>query len=46
MRPGSLYRTFGGEHVLFVRAPARYRGTQARALAPALLAGGQEKPRG
>ena len=45
VHPGSLYRTFGDKHALFVRALARYRETQARALAPTLLAGGPVLPR-
>jgi TetR/AcrR family transcriptional repressor of nem operon len=45
VHPGSLYRTFGDKHALFLRALARYRATQARALAPALLAGGPVLPR-
>ena len=45
MHPGSLYRTFGDKHALFLRALARYRDSQARALAPALLAGGPVLPR-
>lgn len=40
VHPGSLYRTFCDKHALFLRALGRYRDTQARALAPALLAGG------
>jgi TetR/AcrR family transcriptional repressor of nem operon len=45
VHPGSLYRTFGDKHALFLRALARYRDSQARALAPALLAGGPVLPR-
>jgi TetR/AcrR family transcriptional regulator, transcriptional repressor for nem operon len=45
VHPGSLYRTFGDKHVLFLRALARYRDSQARALAPSLLAGGPVLPR-
>lgn len=45
VHPGSLYRTFGDKHALFMRALARYRQTQAQALAPALLAGGPVLPR-
>jgi TetR/AcrR family transcriptional repressor of nem operon len=45
VHPGSLYRTFGDKHALFLRALARYRETQARPLAPALLAGGPVLPR-
>lgn len=45
VHPGSLYRAFGDKHALFVRALARYRETQARPLAPALLAGGPVLPR-
>jgi TetR/AcrR family transcriptional repressor of nem operon len=45
VHPGSLYRTFGDKHALFVRTLARYRDSQARVLAPALLAGGPVLPR-
>src|SRR4030088_2756118 len=45
VHPGSLYRTFGDKHALFLRALTRYRDSQARALAPALLAGGRVLPR-
>lgn len=45
VHPGSLYRTFGDKYVLFLRALARYRDSQARALAPSLLAGGPVLPR-
>jgi TetR/AcrR family transcriptional regulator, transcriptional repressor for nem operon len=45
VHPGSLYRTFGDKHALFLRALARYRDSQARTLAPALLAGGPVLPR-
>ena len=45
VHPGSLYRTFGDKHALFLRALARYRDSQARALAPALLARGPVLPR-
>lgn len=45
VHPGSLYRTFGDKHALFLRALDRYRQTQAQALAPALLAGGPVLPR-
>jgi len=45
VHPGSLYRAFGDKHALFLRALARYRETQARPLAPALLAGGPVLPR-
>jgi TetR/AcrR family transcriptional regulator, transcriptional repressor for nem operon len=45
LHPGSLYRTFGDKHALFLRALGRYRDSQARALAPALLAGGPVLPR-
>jgi TetR/AcrR family transcriptional repressor of nem operon len=45
VHPGSLYRTFGDKHALFLRALDRYRQTQARELAPALLAGGPVLPR-
>ena len=45
VHPGSLYRTFGDKRALFVRALAHYRDSQARSLAPALLAGGPVLPR-
>jgi TetR/AcrR family transcriptional repressor of nem operon len=45
VHPGSLYRTFGDKHALFLRALTRYRDSQARTLAPALLAGGPVLPR-
>lgn len=45
VHPGSLYRTFGDKHALFLRALDRYRQTQAKALAPALLAGGPVLPK-
>jgi TetR/AcrR family transcriptional regulator, transcriptional repressor for nem operon len=45
VHPGSLYRTFGDKHALFLRALDRYRQTQARELAPVLLAGGPVLPR-
>ena len=45
VHPGSLYRTFGDKHALFLWALGRYRETQAKALAPALLAGGPVLPR-
>ena len=40
VHPGSLYRTFGDKHALFLRALTRYRDSQALPLAPTLLAGG------
>jgi TetR/AcrR family transcriptional regulator, transcriptional repressor for nem operon len=45
VHPGSLYRTFGDKHALFLRALARYCETQAGSLAPTLLAGGPVLPR-
>jgi TetR/AcrR family transcriptional regulator, transcriptional repressor for nem operon len=45
LHPGTIYRTFGDKHTLFLRALARYRDKHARALAPALLAGGPVLPR-
>jgi TetR/AcrR family transcriptional regulator, transcriptional repressor for nem operon len=45
VHPGSLYRTFGDKHALFLRALERYRQSQALPLAPALLAGGPVLPR-
>jgi TetR/AcrR family transcriptional repressor of nem operon len=44
VHPGTIYRTFGDKHALFLRALARYRDSQACALAPALLAGGPVLP--
>ena len=32
VHPGSLYRTFGDKHVLFLRALARCRDSQARGI--------------
>lgn len=40
VHPGSLYRTFGDKHALFLRALAHYSQSQARTLVPTLLAGG------
>lgn len=45
VHPGSLYRSFGDKRALFLLALARYRDSEARALAPALLAGGPVLPR-
>jgi TetR/AcrR family transcriptional regulator, transcriptional repressor for nem operon len=45
VHPGTLYRTFNDKHTLFLRALARYRDSQACALAPALMAGGPVLPR-
>ena len=45
VHPGSLYRTFGDKHALFLHALERYRQSQARSLAAALLAGGPVLPR-
>src|ERR1700751_6489595 len=45
VHPGSLYRTFGDKNALFLGALERYRQSQARPLAPALLAGGPVLPR-
>ena len=45
VHPGSLYRTFGDKHGLFLAALAHYRDSRARALAPALLEGGPVLPR-
>src|ERR1700722_11523605 len=45
VHPGSLYRTFGDKHALFLHALERYRQSQALPLAPALLAGGPVLPR-
>jgi TetR/AcrR family transcriptional repressor of nem operon len=43
--PESLYQAFGDKHNLFLRALERYRDSQARALAPALLSEGLVLPR-
>src|ERR1700754_3227624 len=43
--PGSLYRTFGDKHGLFLRAIEHYRDTLSRRLAPMLLEGGPVLPR-
>src|SRR5215470_1382631 len=45
LHPGTLYRTFGDKHALFLRALAHYRDSQARRLAPFLLSGGAVLPR-
>ncbi|WP_326569205.1 TetR/AcrR family transcriptional regulator [Amycolatopsis rhabdoformis] len=45
VHPGSLYRTFGDKHALFMKALAHYRDTRARGLAPGLVAGGPVLPR-
>jgi TetR/AcrR family transcriptional repressor of nem operon len=45
LHPGSLYRTFGDKHGLFLRALDCYRETQSARLAPMLLAGGPVLPR-
>ncbi|MFI6085780.1 TetR/AcrR family transcriptional regulator [Streptomyces sp. NPDC051217] len=45
VHPGSLYRTFGDKHALFLRALAHYRDSRAQALAPTLLSGGPVLPR-
>ena len=45
VHPGSLYRTFGDKHALFMKALAHYRDSRSRTLAPALLAGGDVLPR-
>ncbi|MCA1219458.1 TetR/AcrR family transcriptional regulator [Streptomyces sp. 8L] len=43
--PGRLRQAFGDKHGLFLRALARYRDSQARSLAPALLSEGLVLPR-
>jgi TetR/AcrR family transcriptional repressor of nem operon len=45
VHPGSLYRTFGDKHALFLKALAHYRDSKAAGLAPTLLAGGPVLPR-
>jgi TetR/AcrR family transcriptional repressor of nem operon len=45
IHPGSLYRTFGDKHALFLRALERYHETRALQVGPALLAGGPVLPR-
>src|SRR5215470_16603711 len=45
IHPGSLYRTFGDKHGLFLRALQRYHETRAIPMTPALLAGGRVLPR-
>jgi TetR/AcrR family transcriptional regulator, transcriptional repressor for nem operon len=45
VHPGSLYRTFGDKHALFLRVLKRYHQTQAGPLAPGLLGGGPVLPR-
>ncbi len=45
IHPGSLYRTFGDKHSLFLHALRRYQATQGGVLAPALLAGGPVLPK-
>lgn len=45
VHPGSLYRTFGDKHALYLRALGHYRESQARTLAPMLTEGGPVLPR-
>lgn len=45
LHPGSLYRAFGDKQAIFLRALEHYRDSQARTLAPFLLAGGPVLPR-
>ncbi|PZG10119.1 TetR/AcrR family transcriptional regulator [Nonomuraea aridisoli] len=45
VHPGTLYRTFGDKHALFLRALAHYRERLADDLAPTLLEGGPVLPR-
>lgn len=45
IHPGSLYRTFGDKHALFLRALERYHETRALRVGSALLAGGPVLPR-
>ncbi|MCF3964073.1 TetR/AcrR family transcriptional regulator [Streptomyces fuscigenes] len=45
LAPGRLNLAFGDKHGLFLRALERYRDSQARSLAPALLAEGLVLPR-
>ena len=45
IHPGSLYRTFGDKHALFLLALKRYHETRATPMAPGFLAGGAVLPR-
>jgi TetR/AcrR family transcriptional repressor of nem operon len=45
VHPGSLYRTFGDKHALFLRALAHYRDAWARRLGPLLCSGGPVLPK-
>lgn len=45
VHPGSLYRTFGDKHALFLRALAHYRDAWARQLGPLLCSGGPVLPK-
>jgi TetR/AcrR family transcriptional regulator, transcriptional repressor for nem operon len=45
VHPGTLYRTFGDKHALFLRALAHYNKCLADDLAPTLLEGGPVLPR-
>jgi TetR/AcrR family transcriptional repressor of nem operon len=45
IHPGTLYRTFGDKHALFLRALAHYNERLADDLAPTLLEGGPVLPR-
>jgi TetR/AcrR family transcriptional repressor of nem operon len=45
LHPGSLYRTFGDKHRIFLRALENYRDGHSRKLAPFLLEGGPVLPR-
>ncbi|MGW6740703.1 TetR/AcrR family transcriptional regulator [Streptomyces sp. NPDC055025] len=45
IHPGTLYRTFGDKHGLFLKALAHYRDSKAHTLPSLLLAGGPVLPR-
>ncbi|WP_203887080.1 TetR/AcrR family transcriptional regulator [Planotetraspora kaengkrachanensis] len=45
VHPGTLYRTFGDKHALFLRALARYRERLADDFGPSLAEGGPVLPR-
>jgi TetR/AcrR family transcriptional repressor of nem operon len=45
VHPGSIYRSFGDKHALFLLALAHYRDDRAATLGPSLVAGGSVMPR-
>jgi TetR/AcrR family transcriptional repressor of nem operon len=45
VHPGSIYRSFGDKHSLFLLALAHYRDDRAASLGPGLMAGGLVMPR-